>query len=67
MSNSACAMNLYMRTTEADPETGRQHEREAAEVNLVGLDSKNGSGWGGWLIPAPCLPTVVPQHNASPL
>lgn len=69
-------MNLYKRTTETDPETGRQHEREAAEVNLVGLDSKNGGG--GWGVhpssllarcgsPAQCLTSLSPCSHAGPV
>lgn len=62
MSSSTFEMSLYKRMAGTDPERGRQHEREAAEVNLVGLDSRN---WG--FIPAPCLPALGPGHDASSL
>lgn len=53
MPNSAFEMNLEKRIAEMELERGRQHEREAAEVNLMGLDLKN--------------PRVLSQFPACPL
>lgn len=49
----------YIRDPEKPVLKGRQHDSEAAQVNLVSPDSKN---WG----PSQ-LPTVRPRHIASPL